>query len=326
MGRILELAKRLFELTTVGSITPAGAIVAASLLLWIAEPRLKTPTKTLLYSLSPRYATEQQTEALGDKRNGVEEDLRQARRCLLVKTRDHEAVEADLANATALRDSFRTTHLERWASRHDLRAEALSEFRRQQAKITNITGRVAESALAVAHAQAETEMYVARLESLNEDIAALRDRLPDQLPVAFGGLFNTFLLIGVLGSLIGIVLNPVNKFLLQLWPAGRPRSRDNDPIYLIGKNVITQEDYDSFVRRYHRYAQIAASLVLPLVLLGLVLFCRWRSQTTPYAVLLFISAPLLLVLAIKRYGEFRSASQKTPVSSGILRRIHGSRP
>ena len=305
MGRILELAKRLFELNTVGSITPAGAIVAASLLLAVAEPRSKTPTKTLLHALSPRYATEQQMESLREERDGVEHDLRQAHRRLLVRTRYHEAAEADLANATALRDSFRTTHLERWASRHDLRADARSEFRRQQAEIATITGQVAETGLAVAHTQASTRMYAARLESLNEDIASLRDRLSDQLPVSFGGLFNSLLFIGVLGSLIGIVLNPVNKFLLQLWPAGPSRSRDKDPIYLIGKNVITQEDYDSFVRRYHRYAQIAASLVLPLVLLGLVLFCRW-PQTTLYAVLLFISAPLLLGLAIKRYGEFRS--------------------
>lgn len=305
MGRILELAKRLFELNTVGSITPAGAIVAASLLLVLAEPS-KTPAQTLLHSLSPRYVLQQQMDILQQSRHGVERDLRQARRRLLLETRRHEAVEANLQNATALRDNFRDTYLKRWASRHDLRAEALSKFQTQQAEITSITGRVEETQSAVAHAQAETKTYVGRLESLDEDITALRDRQSGQLPVAFGGLFNIILLIGVFGSLIGIVLNPVNKLLLQIPPRVPARPPGRDPLYLIGKNVITQEDYDSFVRRYHRYAQIAASLFPALLLLGLVLLCRWWPHSTPYAWLPIVSAAFMLILAKRRYREFHT--------------------
>ena len=106
----------------------------------------------------------------------------------------------------------------------------------------------------------------------------------------------------MLGWPFGIVLNPVHKLLLGPWFRSR-KTPDPDPLYLIGKNVITQEDYDYLVRNYHRFAQIVASLCLPVVALAVAL-CRWYPWQYS-AIIAFLSVPLWF-LARRRYAEFHN--------------------
>ena len=321
MANIFKLVKDFTNLGIVGSITPAGVLMATNLLLLVAGPVLDSPLTTLLHRFSPRYEVSQRLEGLERARQDTQHDLRQARRRLLLRTRYEQAAEAALANATELRNHFRTTHLQRWTTRHDLRDDAQNALQEHQTEVNRLTGQVADAKLAVAHAQTTRDMYEARLQSIDQNISSLRNpcsgedaQCLDHASLFFPGLIEGTLFILVLGWLIGILLNPVNKWLFtpSLLRRVPKRPITEDPLYLIGKNVITQEDYDSFVRRYHRFAQIAASLCLPVVVLGFVLLL-WTTHNSlyywspPFALL---AAVLLQQLAVHRNLEFRERVDK----------------
>ena len=311
MANLLALAQRFVDLKIVGSITPAGVLVAITLLLCIAGPVKDSPLQALLYRFSPHYHPEQRLTRLNDRRQHIEHHLRDAQADVLVNTRSRQSAEAALANATLLRDSFQATYLERWEARHALRHEALSKLQEQRDEITQLTEEAEEAEKDVAQAQANADMYRARLESINNDIDCLRGPLCEEISIPFGGLFQSILFVLLLGWLVGIVLNPVNKRILRSGPR-TPRPPDQDPLYLIGKNVITQEDYDSLVRNYHRFAQIAASLVVPVLALGVVLL-QWTKYSEWYyasPIVAVIFALALRQLARTRYREFRDRVDK----------------
>ena len=311
MRNLLSLAQSFVNLNIAGSITPAGVLVAFILLLWIAGPVKESPLQSVLHRFSPHYHPEQRLKHLDDKRKDVEHDLRNAKRDLLVETRSRQSREAALANATELRNSFQATYFDRWASRHALRHEAQSKLEEQEDEVASLTVAAEAAEAAVARAQVDADMYGVRLESINKDIECLSDRLCEELSIPFGGLFQSTIFVLLLGYLIGIVLNPVNKLILT-GRRGTPRRPDQDPLYLIGKNVITQEDYDALVRNYHRFAQIAASLVAPVFLLGFVLW-RWHEHSDVYLlspVFTTTISVLLWRLATNRYGEFRERVER----------------
>lgn len=307
MGNLLSLVRSFVNLNIAGSITPAGVLVAIILLLCIAGPVKESPLQSVLHRFSPHYDPEQRRKHLDDQRKDLQRHLRDAQRDLLVKTRSRQSKEAALANATGLRDTLQATYLDRWAARHALRHEALSKLEEQRDDVARLTVDAETAEKAVAQAKADADMYSARLESINNDIECLSGPLCEERSIPFGGLFQTTIFVLLLGYLIGIVLNPVNKWILTVWGRRTPRPPDQDPLYLIGKNVITQEDYDSLVRNYHRFAQIPASLVIPVFLLGFVLW-RWHEHSHLYLwypVVTMTISVLLWLLARKRYREFR---------------------
>ena len=307
MANLLALAQSFVNLNIAGSITPAGVFVAIILLLCIAGPVKDSPLQSVLHRFSPHYHPEQRLTRLNDRRQHIERHLLDARTDLLVNTRARQSAEAALENATLLRDSFQATYLERWEATHALRHEALSKLEEHGAEVTRLTEEAEEAEKAFAQAQANADMYRARLEFINNDVECLSGPLCEELSIPFGGLFQSTIFVLLLGYLIGIVLNPVNKWILTVGRRRNLRPPDQDPLYLIGKNVITQEDYDSLVRNYHRFAQIPASLVIPVFLLGFVLW-QWHKHSNMYLWSPFFTTTisvLLWYLATKRYEEFR---------------------
>ena len=293
MARLLELASRFVNLGIVGSITPAGALMALALVLWMAEPKQETPSETLLYLFSPDYRLTQQLKDLGDSRRCENRKWQQA--------------------VTRVQAVF----LERWTDRHGLREEARSALDTYQEWVKTHSGEAAQAGQFLAAAKATEALHRASVESLDARIAAARERYSEQIPVEIGGLFQSVMLILLLGWLIGIVLNPINKGLLDLFrPSSAAQSKEKGengknpglrhPIYYIGKNVITQEEYEDLVNRYHRFAQILASLCLPVVALGWAL-SRWSEQSPWYQYSLCIMIGVAVLLgwfARRRYDGF----------------------
>ena len=306
MGSILTLAKQFINLGITGSITPAGVIMAIALLLWTADSTSESPARTLLYRFSAYTEITQELADLDHDRRRAIRRLRRAQRRVQVAAGFQQGTQAARDNATELRNHVRGVYLDRWQRRHGLREEAEGRLAEYQREVELLDGDLASDTRRAAQAVANEAMHRARVDSLNADIDALRDQHLALAPIAFGRLFSTALSILVFGWLIGIVLNPVNKLLLA--PFVRVAKPPNqDPLYLIGKNVITQEDYDYLVRNYHRFAQIAGSLVLPVLALGLVL-CRWSESGQWYhwsPIIAIVAAALLWVLAWRRYKEFQ---------------------
>ena len=278
MANLLALAQSFVNLNIAGSITPAGVFVAIILLLCIAGPVKDSPLQSVLHRFSPHYHPEQRLTRLNDRRQHIERHLLDARTDLLVNTRARQSAEAALENATLLRDSFQATYLERWEATHALRHEALSKLEEHGAEVTRLTEEAEEAEKAFAQAQANADMYRARLESINDDVECLSGPLCEELSIPFGGLFQSTIFVLLLGYLIGIVLNPVNKWILTAWGRRTLRPPDQDPLYLIGKNVITQEDYDSLVRNYHRFAQNPRQSRHSRVLVGLRALAMAQAQ------------------------------------------------
>ena len=223
-----------------------------------------------------------------------------------MSTRLKEQAESNRLNAVALRDAFRGVYLERWQRRHALRGEAERALDDQQWTVEDLDERIAALTIRAAAREADAERHGERLESIDAALASLRQQRLENPPIAFGTLFETVLMVGLLGWAIGILLNPVNKGLLELsqWlPPRRYKPRRNPALYYIGKNVITQEDYDALLRRYHRFAQITVSLVLPLLALAGVLSKWCKPPWLPLAIALPV-ALLLLVLGFRRYHVF----------------------
>ena len=299
MANLLKLAKDFTNLGIVGSITPAGALMAIAFLLGTADSTSKPPPQTLLSRFTASTEIDRQLHELREKRRLADCRLREAQQRVRVAAGKQGRAQAELANATALRDGVRAVHLNRWQNRHALRHEAESRLQGYQDDVDRLSQEVAGAERRAAQATADEARHSARLESLNADIDSLREQRIAQAPMVFAPLFNAAWSILLLGWLIGIVLNPVNKWLLGPLLRLRP-TPDPDPLYLIGKNVITQEDYDFLVRRYHRFAQIAASLILPVLALGFVL-CKWYW---PWNLVAVIVAAALSLLARRRNDEF----------------------
>ncbi len=306
MSNILTLAKQFINLGITGSITPAGALMAVALLLGTADSTSESPLRTLLYRFSAYTEINRQRVELEQDRCLAARRLRHAQERVQVTARSQQSAQAALDNAIELRNHVRGVYLDRWQRRHGLREEAKGRLGEYQGAVNRNDGKLTEATRRAAQATADEAMHLARVESLNADIDSLQDERLALAPIAFGRLFSTLLSIYVLGWLIGIVLNPVNKLLLTPFRRTAPEPY-KDPLYLIGKNVITQEDYDYLVRNYHRFAQVAASLVLPVLALGFVLY-RWSESSHGYCwspVIAILIALALLCLARHRYGEFR---------------------
>ena len=307
MAKLLQLAQSFIDLRIAGSITPAGALMAIVLLLALAEPKLESPWRTLLYRFSSHYQITQQIEELHSTRRHAEDDLRDARRRLRVSTRLRTEADSNLANATELRNGVRDVYLKRWENRHALRDDAKRALNDRQRAVEDLGKQVADLTRRVAASEANETRHTERLQSIDAAVASLRQQRLKQPPISFGGLFETVLMVGLLGWAIGIVLNPVNKGLLELSACSLGRAhkrRPNPALYYIGKNVITQEDYDALLRRYHRFAQISVSLVLPLLALAWVL-SRWPKSSSPYGLaFLVVFAALLWYIGARRYRVF----------------------
>ena len=323
MARLLELASRFVNLGIVGSITPAGALMALALVLWMAEPKRETPSETLLNLFSPDYRLTQQLKELRDSRRCENRKWQQALTRVAEKTRLAGQAEADLAHATELRNSVRAVFLDRWTGRHGLREEASSALQEYEESVKTHSGNAAQAGKSLAAAQATEALQRASVESLDDRIAAVREQHSEQIPVAIGGLFQSVMLILLLGWLIGIVLNPINKALLNSgfglfsavcsWKEKKKAAKEKEErklkhaLYYVGKNVITQEEYDDLVNRYHRFAQILASLCLPALALGWALSYWHTSHWYRHPFLIAVLVSLLLwVLAACRYCSFRT--------------------
>jgi len=152
------------------------------------------------------------------------------------------------------------------------------------------------------------------------------------------------LMFGVLGLMLGLMLDPVNKALfLQVLPeaagsssTGRryrvrkyfartfvsrasrtyPRSdvlsRHRVQFY-IGRGVITEAEYQALIDKYYRFAELTIGLVIPLLITTAGLFqYEWLRDRPGRAVASLMLIPLAIALArvgVRRHSEFKDATR-----------------
>ncbi len=110
----------------------------------------------------------------------------------------------------------------------------------------------------------------------------------------------------LLGLVLGSILQPLGRAMLEPQMAFRKTGLqlEHPPAFYIGMGVITRDEHEKIVDGYYRYAEIMASLVLPLSLFAILAYidpvagAGWS-----------ISAGLLAILAVfiagQRYAQYR---------------------
>jgi len=171
-------------------------------------------------------------------------------------------------------------------------------------------------------------------------LAALdADHVCGEASPAWDTLVSQLMLFGLLGFVLGVMLDPINKGLfLQVLPdlAGRssamaripaalfvstrraPRDghslvqTDRRPQFYIGKGVITDAEYQDLIDRYYRYSELTVGLVIPLLAASLVAWSYYASTqrlTLGIGVLAVsaVGAIALARLGVRRHMEFTDA-------------------
>lgn len=334
---LVDLVARFLNLANVGSITPAGVLLSVALILSLEAPTASPgsqPSQVLLSWLLPQQAITLQLQQLNHQRQTVVEDLRTYRQTLVEITQAQAQAQAALDNATALRDHARGVFLERWETQNELRVDAQQTLRTYQTGLESANGRVSENAESLAGAQAAVDTTSELLQSLDTTIAALRAQHAQHTSLPVDSIIARVISLGLLGLVLGTVLTPINKGLLvfvsgrlesgpgKTNATGLRRSMPHGPflaqhaVFYIGKNVITQKEYDALLNRYYRFAQIAISLILPVLALGLAL-SKW------HICYLLASAATSLVLLLLGRWEYRRFRKRA--DDFIRARIHDLR-
>jgi hypothetical protein len=161
-------------------------------------------------------------------------------------------------------------------------------------------------------------------------------------PVGWDSIAADVLMFGLIGFLLGLMLDPINKALfLQALPeaAGAtgtgmgvrmrkffaapfvsraPAGQQPSPLsehrvqFYIGRGVITEAEYQALIDKYYRFAELTIGLVLPLLITAVALmrhlWLRGRPVGAVAAGGLILLAIALARLGVRRHKEFRQAT------------------
>lgn len=157
-------------------------------------------------------------------------------------------------------------------------------------------------------------------------------------PTGWDSIAADVLMFGLLGFLLGLMLDPVNKAIFlqaipeaagstgvfgkfiasRLVPHSPSESNTATALskrrvqFYIGRGVITEAEYQALIDKYYRFAELTIGLVIPMLLTAFVLFrYEWlRGRPAPaFASLALVFMALALPrIGIRRHGEFRKAT------------------
>ena len=341
MSALATILERLATYSTLGmTVTAPGVLMALAFIIGTTPLpadgiRSDTDTrgaatnavKVLGYWFSPGERIDEQLESLREAREEIGEDLSAATSELLEESRRKGEAAADLANAIAMRDGIQVIYLDQMRQ-GSVTSEVQSDLAARRAEVETARGRMESVGSSVAAATATKHRLDGSLSSIEKEIRVLRRSRSEQMPILASRLIANLLAILLLGVVVGTMLRPVNKTILEVvtwmyeavarWTRkeGPREERNGDKvegagvrggpappahvIVLIGQGTITKEDYDFLVGRYYYFAELVIGMCVPVMAFGLALF-RWQPSLRWWAM-----APVagFLVLGYWRYRQF----------------------
>jgi hypothetical protein len=174
-------------------------------------------------------------------------------------------------------------------------------------------------------------------------------------PAGWDVIAADVLMFGLLGFLLGLMRDPLNKALfLQMLPdaadaepsrdaklhrvrralaaafvPSRQIRREDDPLterraqFYIGRGLITEAEYHALVDNYYRFAELTIGLVIPMLVTAVALFqyqwVRGRQWWALSAVAVVVFATALARIGVRRHAEFREAT--TDFIAGRLEKL-----
>ena len=198
---------------------------------------------------------------------------------------------------------------------------------------------------------------VARMEAADRTLAS-RDVNLCRRAVSLDGAGSELLMFGLLGFAFGVIFDPVNKALfIQLLPetaTGLDKSRENPgwslksvlkPVvylmvhrpslgklregplrkhsvqFFIGRGLITAGEYQELIDRSYRFSEVTTGLVVPVALIGIGVFYRYRASDDLVRAIAWLCAFLAASVYLARVGSRRYAEFREAVSDLISGRL-----